>query len=171
LAALWKRFNASRDEILWYYRELVKAFRSKAENDDLLSSLVSQLESTVGAIEDLIAANERQAGLRVLPQHGTTIYLNGDIARLSHDLLDTAFNGNIPNIVQYVPVVNEATKQVSIYFSGASLPARAEKNWMTTFKSNEKAKSHLITVTGVLQRLNIPAGTLQAHTPPRLKTV
>jgi len=45
---VWARFNASRDQILWYYRELVKAFRQAGG-----PPLVEELNRVVSAIEDL----------------------------------------------------------------------------------------------------------------------
>jgi (p)ppGpp synthase/HD superfamily hydrolase len=48
--AVWTRFNASRDQILWYYRELVNAFRKAGG-----PPLVEELDRVVSAIEDLAA--------------------------------------------------------------------------------------------------------------------
>jgi len=47
--SLWVRFNASRDQILWYYRELVSAFREAGPSPlvDELARVVSDLESLV----------------------------------------------------------------------------------------------------------------------------
>ena len=46
--AVWTRFNANRDQILWYYRELVKAFRQAGG-----PPLVEELDRVVSAIEQL----------------------------------------------------------------------------------------------------------------------
>jgi GTP pyrophosphokinase len=43
---LWERFTASGDETLWYYRELVEAFRQPDR-----SPLVAELERVVGELE------------------------------------------------------------------------------------------------------------------------
>ena len=50
--AVWNCFNASKEEILWYYRGLVEAFRVGGFNN----SLVTELTATVTAIEHLAAA-------------------------------------------------------------------------------------------------------------------
>src|SRR5215218_2448883 len=52
---LWTRFNASRDQTLWYYRGLVDAFRA---NDRSRQDLVDELDRTVTEIERLSRANE-----------------------------------------------------------------------------------------------------------------
>jgi (p)ppGpp synthase/HD superfamily hydrolase len=44
--AVWGRFNASRDQILWYYRELVQAFRHAGT-----TPLVEEVDRVVSAIE------------------------------------------------------------------------------------------------------------------------
>ncbi len=52
---LWARFNASRDDILWYYRELVEAFgkaeerlnKKLPEPDKNLGLLLNKLQATV----------------------------------------------------------------------------------------------------------------------------
>lgn len=46
---LWKRFNASREETLWYYRALIKAFRAFGD-----SSLVDELDRVVSEVERLV---------------------------------------------------------------------------------------------------------------------
>ena len=51
---VWARFNASRDQILWYYRELVKAFRQAGG-----PPLVEELNRVVSAIEDLARNGSR----------------------------------------------------------------------------------------------------------------
>ena len=47
---VWTRFNASRGEILWYYRELVKGFRAAggAAVVDELDRVVTEIERLVG---------------------------------------------------------------------------------------------------------------------------
>jgi GTP pyrophosphokinase len=45
---LWERFNAGREGQLWYYRELVKAFRSRGS-----SPLVDELDRVVTELERL----------------------------------------------------------------------------------------------------------------------
>ena len=44
--ALWSRFNASKEETLWYYRALVTAFRTAGSNE-----LVEELDGVVTEIE------------------------------------------------------------------------------------------------------------------------
>jgi len=56
---VWTRFNAPPDRILWYYRELVKAFRAAGD-----SPLVDELDRIVTTIESL---GRQQAGR--LPPH------------------------------------------------------------------------------------------------------
>ncbi len=51
---VWSHFNASRDQILWYYRELVKAFREAGG-----PPLVEELARVVKALEDLVTASDR----------------------------------------------------------------------------------------------------------------
>jgi (p)ppGpp synthase/HD superfamily hydrolase len=46
--AVWTRFNANRDQILWYYRALVNAFRQAGG-----PPLVEELDRVVTAIEEL----------------------------------------------------------------------------------------------------------------------
>ncbi len=48
--ALWGRFNATRDQILWYYRELVSAFRATGT-----SPLVDELDRVVTTLERIVA--------------------------------------------------------------------------------------------------------------------
>ncbi len=55
--ALWPRFNASRDQILWYYRELVKAFRHAGG-----PPLVDELDRVVTTLEDLVTEADRPGG-------------------------------------------------------------------------------------------------------------
>lgn len=50
---LWQRFNASKDETLWYYRSLVSAYR---DNPEHTAALVDELDRTVSEIEQLAAA-------------------------------------------------------------------------------------------------------------------
>ena len=45
---IWRRFNASREQILWYYRELVRAFRQAGD-----SPLVGELDRVVTELESL----------------------------------------------------------------------------------------------------------------------
>jgi hypothetical protein len=46
---LWDRFNASRTQLLWYYRTLVETYREL----DTPSSLVNELDRTVSELERL----------------------------------------------------------------------------------------------------------------------
>ena len=43
---LWERFNASGDDTLWYYRQLIEAFRQPGQ-----TALVHELERVVGELE------------------------------------------------------------------------------------------------------------------------
>ena len=43
---LWTRFNAGREDQLWYYRELVRVFRESGDNTEL----VAELEIVVGEL-------------------------------------------------------------------------------------------------------------------------
>ncbi|OPY87120.1 MAG: hypothetical protein A4E73_03761 [Syntrophaceae bacterium PtaU1.Bin231] len=47
--ALWERFNASREETLWYYRELVAAFREGGT-----TPLIEELERVVNELISLV---------------------------------------------------------------------------------------------------------------------
>jgi GTP pyrophosphokinase len=49
---LWDRFNAERDDELWYYRSILKVCRKR-----VASPLLDDLERTVSELEDLIAAD------------------------------------------------------------------------------------------------------------------
>jgi (p)ppGpp synthase/HD superfamily hydrolase len=51
-AALWSRFTAGRDDQLWYYRSLVRAFQSS----DTAPQLVAELDEAVSALEHETAA-------------------------------------------------------------------------------------------------------------------
>jgi hypothetical protein len=55
---LWTRFNASREQTLWYYRGLVEAFRS---NQASRQDLVDELDRTVTEIEAPSAAGASAA--------------------------------------------------------------------------------------------------------------
>jgi (p)ppGpp synthase/HD superfamily hydrolase len=48
---LWSRFNGGKDGTLWYYRELIQAYRERGP-----SPLLVELEDVVGEIERLAAA-------------------------------------------------------------------------------------------------------------------
>ncbi len=47
---VWNRFNADRDQILWYYRELVSAFREAGATPvvDELDRIVTEMEALTG---------------------------------------------------------------------------------------------------------------------------
>lgn len=47
--AVWTRFNAERDQVLWYYRELVSAFRQAGG-----PPLVEELDRVVSTLEVLV---------------------------------------------------------------------------------------------------------------------
>ena len=47
---VWKRFTASREETLWYYRSLVSAFRAVDS-----SHLIEELDLVVSELERLVA--------------------------------------------------------------------------------------------------------------------
>ena len=57
---LWDRFNASGDEILWYYRELIAAFRQPGKTAlvDELARVIAELEAERGR-----RGSGRQAGI------------------------------------------------------------------------------------------------------------
>ena len=55
--SLWQRFNASRDDTLWYYRELVNAFRESGT----ASPMLYELQRVVAEIEQLAAARQGDA--------------------------------------------------------------------------------------------------------------
>lgn len=45
---LWSRFNANREDILWYYRSLVEVYRDRAAPlNEELTSVVAELEAEV----------------------------------------------------------------------------------------------------------------------------
>lgn len=66
---VWKRFNASRDNILWYYRELVDAFgqaeeRLNADRDEPdpgLGRLLNRLEETVEELHLMVEIADSEA--------------------------------------------------------------------------------------------------------------
>jgi hypothetical protein len=45
---LWKRFNAPREELLWYHRAVTEALKKAGSNP-----LVEELDSVVGNLERL----------------------------------------------------------------------------------------------------------------------
>jgi (p)ppGpp synthase/HD superfamily hydrolase len=47
---LWKRFNGTKEDELWYYRELVKAFQERGSNQ-----IVDEFSRVVGELERLAA--------------------------------------------------------------------------------------------------------------------
>jgi GTP pyrophosphokinase len=51
--ALWARFNAGRDEILWYYRSLVEIYRERA------APLTEELAFVVAALEAEVRSRSR----------------------------------------------------------------------------------------------------------------
>lgn len=53
---VWDRFNADRDDVLWYYRELAKAFLVNAP--ERLLPLARELDGVVAEVEDLAAAKK-----------------------------------------------------------------------------------------------------------------
>jgi (p)ppGpp synthase/HD superfamily hydrolase len=60
---LWERFNAKREDQLWYYRALVEAFR-----DRVPTALWQRLEETVRALEGEVRASKpRGAGPEPTP--------------------------------------------------------------------------------------------------------
>lgn len=50
--SLWKRFNGGKEGTLWYYRELIKAFRGNAPQ-----ALVGELDRVVSDMAELASAN------------------------------------------------------------------------------------------------------------------
>ena len=52
---LWKRFNKTADEVLWYYTSMVEAFASRGE-----SGLLGELRRTVTELEELVRARQRE---------------------------------------------------------------------------------------------------------------
>lgn len=49
----WSRFNATREDSLWYYQSLVKAFQQRVPDCPRLAPAVRELESAVGTLTDL----------------------------------------------------------------------------------------------------------------------
>lgn len=54
---LWRRFTATRDETLWYYRALAGRFRALV--DEPIRPLVAELERTIAALEDEVSERMR----------------------------------------------------------------------------------------------------------------
>jgi GTP pyrophosphokinase len=53
---LWTRFNASRDEVLWYYRQLTDAFLARPDSlGPAGAAAAAELDRVVTAIADLAA--------------------------------------------------------------------------------------------------------------------
>jgi GTP pyrophosphokinase len=50
--SVWDRFNAQKEEILWYHRELVKAYKKMSNN-----SLIDELERALDELEKLTGHN------------------------------------------------------------------------------------------------------------------
>ena len=48
---LWERFNAGRDDVLWYYRSLAEIFRRRAPGP-----MAGELDRTIDELERLISA-------------------------------------------------------------------------------------------------------------------
>ena len=51
---LWGRFNAKREDQLWFYRSVISALREAGSN-----AVVDEMESTFGELEELIAGKLR----------------------------------------------------------------------------------------------------------------
>lgn len=49
----WSRFNATREDSLWYYQSLVKAFQQRVPDWPRLAPAVRELENAVGTLTDL----------------------------------------------------------------------------------------------------------------------
>ncbi len=49
--SLWPRFNASRQQTLWYYRELFTTFRERRS-----SPMVGELDRTLDVLEQLVSS-------------------------------------------------------------------------------------------------------------------
>ena len=56
--AVWKRFNASREEILWYYTEAEKAYRHAGVN----SALLDDLAVLVGQMKKIVEGGDLKGG-------------------------------------------------------------------------------------------------------------
>jgi (p)ppGpp synthase/HD superfamily hydrolase len=54
---LWERFNAGRDDILWYYRSLVTVFKESGT-----TPLIAELERVVSELVKLVEENDEKAG-------------------------------------------------------------------------------------------------------------
>lgn len=52
--ALWKRFHAGREEQLWYYTELISAYR-QSPRDARIDPLVDELERTIAELRRLLS--------------------------------------------------------------------------------------------------------------------
>lgn len=69
--ALWDRFNAGRDDILWYYRELVDAFgqaeerlnKKLPEPDAGLGRMLNRLQETVEELHLMVEISESEDAL------------------------------------------------------------------------------------------------------------
>ena len=51
--AVWDRFGRERDCVLWYYRSLVDAYRSRRTSDERTARLLEELDATVTELESL----------------------------------------------------------------------------------------------------------------------
>ncbi len=70
---LWKRFNASKEETLWYYRSLVAAFRDGPQSHGL-RRLVEELDRVVDELHDVsgVARADEGAAARSAPKRRAT---------------------------------------------------------------------------------------------------
>ena len=59
-ADLWQRFSGSRDETLWYYREVASILRRQAPSGG--QRLVDELERDLTILEALVRSREEQQG-------------------------------------------------------------------------------------------------------------
>jgi (p)ppGpp synthase/HD superfamily hydrolase len=50
---VWKRFNAGKDDVLWYYRELAKAFQTRTGNP-----LVAELGRVIAELDSLASSRK-----------------------------------------------------------------------------------------------------------------
>jgi len=77
--AVWARFTGKKDGTLWYYREILKAFRAAPNSDARLGPLLDELGIVVAALETAAGAAERPARTGSRPKGSTPLRIRSAV--------------------------------------------------------------------------------------------
>jgi len=62
---VWSRFNAGRDDVLWYYGDLVRAFEARKRDLGAGAPFVDELARTVAELRAIAAERSAPSAPRV----------------------------------------------------------------------------------------------------------